>query len=71
MQADAYGGYDRWCSTAREDGARIAAACWAHARRKIHNVYLSTQPAPAEAARQRMGAIYLIAEEIRGRPAVS
>ncbi|NIG98077.1 MAG: transposase [Serratia symbiotica] len=62
LQADAYGGYDRWCSAAREGNARIAAACWALARRKIHDVYLSTQTAPAEAARQRMGAIYVIAE---------
>ncbi|NIG98913.1 MAG: IS66 family transposase [Serratia symbiotica] len=34
-------------------------------------MYLSTQTATAEAARQRIGGLYVIAEERRGRPAVS
>ncbi|BBI91032.1 transposase [Serratia symbiotica] len=47
---------------------KIEAACWAHARRKIHDVYISTQTATAEEALKRIGELYVIEEEIRGRP---
>ncbi|ENA1774699.1 IS66 family transposase [Yersinia ruckeri] len=68
LQADAYGGYDRLFSAEREGGALIEAACWAHARRKIHDVYISTHTATAEEALKRIGELYAIEEEIRGRP---
>ncbi|MFT3523506.1 IS66 family transposase, partial [Klebsiella pneumoniae] len=38
LQADAFAGYDRLFSTSREGGVLTEAACWAHARRKIHDV---------------------------------
>lgn len=68
LQADAYGGYDRLFSAEREGGVLIEAACWAHARRKIHDVYISTHTATAEEALKRIGELYAIEEEIRGRP---
>lgn len=45
------------------------AACWAHARKKIHDVYISTQTATAEEALKRISELYAIEEEIRGLPA--
>ncbi|WP_434801591.1 IS66 family transposase [Serratia symbiotica] len=68
LQADAYGGYDRLFSAEREGGALIEATCWAYARRKIHDVYISTQAATAEKALKRIGELYVVEEEIRGRP---
>ncbi|WP_267461754.1 IS66 family transposase [Klebsiella pneumoniae] len=38
MLADAFAGYDRLFSPEREGGPLTEAACWAHARRKIHDV---------------------------------
>ncbi|ENU2135137.1 IS66 family transposase, partial [Salmonella enterica] len=40
-----------------------------HARRKIHDVYISTQTATAEEALKRIGELYAVEEEIRGLPA--
>ncbi|MGC6031482.1 IS66 family transposase [Enterobacter kobei] len=68
LQADAYGGYDRLFSTEREGGVLTEAACWAHARRKIHDVYISAPTAMAEGALKRIGELYAIEEEIRGQP---
>ncbi|EFI3721960.1 IS66-like element ISEc43 family transposase, partial [Escherichia coli] len=50
LQADAFAGYDRLFSAEREGGALTEAGCWAHARRKIHDVYISTKSATAEEA---------------------
>ncbi|MDK9584438.1 IS66 family transposase [Lelliottia wanjuensis] len=69
LQADAFAGYDRLFSPEREGGPLTEAACWAHARRKIHDVYISTQTATAEEALKRIGELYVIEEEIRGLPA--
>ncbi len=43
LQADAFTGYDRLFSAEREGGALTEVACWAHARRKIHDVYISSK----------------------------
>ncbi len=68
LQADAYGGYDRLFSPEREGGPLTEAACWAHARRKIHDVYVGTKSATAEEALKRIIELYTIEDEIRGRP---
>ncbi|WP_373880362.1 IS66 family transposase, partial [Martelella alba] len=68
LQADAFTGYDRLFSTSREGGALIEAACWAHARRKIHDVYIGSKSATAEEALKRIGELYAIEAEIRDRP---
>lgn len=69
LQADAFAGYDRLFSAEREGGPLTEAACWAHARRKIHDVYISTRTATAEEALKRISELYAIEEEIRGLPA--
>lgn len=66
LQADAFAGYDRLFSAEREGGPLREAACWAHARRKIHDVYISTQTATAEEALKRIGELYAIEDEIHG-----
>ncbi|EER2138373.1 IS66 family transposase, partial [Escherichia coli] len=68
LQADAFNGYDRLFSAEREGGALTEAGCWAHARRKIHDVYISTKSATAEEALKLIGELYVIEHEIRGLP---
>jgi hypothetical protein len=57
------------CSAQSVKVALTEAACWAHARRKIHDVYISTRTATAEEALKRISELYAIEEEIRGLPA--
>lgn len=54
LQADAFAGYDRLFSAERDGGPLTEAACWAHARRKIHDVYISTQTATAAEVLKRI-----------------
>ncbi|MCM6291147.1 transposase, partial [Klebsiella pneumoniae] len=51
------------------NGQITEAACWAHARRKIHDVYVRTPSALTEEALKRIGELYVIEAEIRGMPA--
>ena len=64
LQADAYGGY----RALYESGRITEAACMAHARRKIHDVYISSKSATAEEALRRISELYAIEDEIRGLP---
>ncbi|MBZ5639669.1 MAG: IS66 family transposase, partial [Acidobacteriia bacterium] len=63
LQADAFSGYGHLY------GERIQeAACWAHARRAFYELHQANQsPVDAEAL-DRIGALYAIEAEIRGRP---
>ena len=67
LQADAYSGYAKLF-----DGGRIVhAACMAHARRYFWDVYESQKRASgtvAEQALKRIGKLYEIEADIRGRP---
>lgn len=45
------------------------AACWAHARHKIHDVHVRTPSAATEEALKRIGQLYAIEVELRGLPA--
>jgi transposase len=47
----------------------IGAACWAHARRKIHDVHVRTPSALTDEALKRIGELYAIEADIRGMPA--
>ncbi|MDP1189024.1 IS66 family transposase, partial [Klebsiella pneumoniae] len=51
------------------DGRIWVAACWAHARRKIHVVHVRSPSALSEEALRRIGELYAIEAEIRGMPA--
>src|SRR5215469_4287842 len=63
LQADAYAGFDRLY------GERIQeAACWAHVRRKFYEIHLAHASPIAAEALDRIGRLYRIEAEIRGRP---
>jgi transposase len=63
LQADAYAGFSRIY-----DGGKVfEAACWAHARRKFVDLHELHNSAAAAEALDRIGALYGIEREIRGR----
>jgi len=63
LQADAYAGFGHLY------GERIReAACWAHARRAFYELHEANQSPIAAEALERIGALYAIEAEIRGRP---
>ena len=64
LQADAYAGFHHLY----EGGAIYEVACWAHARRKFHDIHVvHASPITTEAI-HRIGALYGIEEDIRGKP---
>jgi transposase len=63
MQADAFPGFNQLY----ERGV-TEIACWAHVRRKFHDLYEAHQSPIAKEALERIGALYGIEREIRGRP---
>ena len=65
LQADTYAGFYELY----RNGQITEAACWAHARRKIHDVHVRTPSALTEEALKRIGELYAIEAEIRGMPA--
>lgn len=65
LQADAYAGFNELY----RNGQITEAACWAHARRKIHDVHVRTPSELTEEALKRIGELYAIEAEIRGMPA--
>ena len=65
LQADAYAGFHHVYGT----GDIYEVACWAHARRKFHEIHaIHASPITTEAL-ARIGALYAIEDEIRGKPA--
>lgn len=64
LQADAFPGFNRLYET----GGATEIACWAHVRRKFHDLYEAHQSPIAKEALERIGALYRIEREIRGRP---
>ena len=65
VELDAYAGFNELY----RDGRITEAACWAHARRKIHDVHVRTPSALTEEALKRIGELYAIEAEIRGMTA--
>jgi transposase len=64
LQADAYSGFHHLY----EGGAIYEVACWAHTRRKFHDIHaVHASPITTEAL-DRIGALYGIEEEVRGKP---
>jgi transposase len=71
LQADAYKGYGALFSAERIGGSLTEAACMAHARRGINDVWEPTRKsATAAEALARIGELYAIEKEIRGLPEV-
>jgi transposase len=64
LQADAYAGFHHLY------GNHIyEAACWANARRKFHEIHVVHTSQTTTEALARIGALYAIEDEIRGKPA--
>jgi transposase len=64
LQADAYAGFHHLYG----GGDIYEVACWAHARRKFHDIHaVHASPITTEAI-ARIGALYGIEEEVRGKP---
>lgn len=63
LQADGYAGFNRLY----EKGEIVEAACWAHVRRKFHDLYQAHRSPIAKEALERIGQLYGIEQEIRGR----
>jgi len=64
LQADGYSGFNGLYET----GRIREAACWAHARRKYYDVYVTDRSERAAEAIRRIGLLYAIEREIRGQP---
>jgi len=63
LQADAYSGF----SALYESGRILEASCWAHARRQFYDIYVANRSPIAAEAIQRIGTLYAIEREIRGK----
>jgi len=63
LQADGYAGFNKLY----EKGRILEAACWAHVRRKFHDLYQAHRSPIAKEALERIGQLYGIEQEIRGR----
>jgi transposase len=62
LQADAYAGFHHLYDT----GRIREAACWAHARRKFHDIHIAHPSPTTTEAIERIAALYAIEKEIRG-----
>ncbi|QGY33167.1 IS66 family transposase, partial [Pantoea cypripedii] len=65
LQADAYAGFNELY----REGHIKEAACWAHARRKIHDVHIRTPSEVTTEALHRIGELYAVEAGIRGKSA--
>jgi transposase len=63
LQADAYAGFDKLYGETIQE-----AACWAHARRKFEEIQVNTGSPIAAEAMLRIGRLYAVEAEIRGKP---
>ena len=63
LQADAYSGFGHLY----EGGRILEAACWAHARRAFFEIHQANESPIAAETLERIGALYGIEEQLRGR----
>src|SRR5450755_4567386 len=64
LQADAYAGFHHLYG----EGAIYEVACWAHARRKFHEIHVIHASPTTTEALSRIGALYAVEDEVRGKP---
>ena len=68
LQVDGYAGYDALAEPRRIGGTPLTLAyCWAHARRKLHDIYQKDGSEIAAEGLRRIAQIYKIEASIRGR----
>ena len=65
LQADAYSGFHHLYG----DGVIYEVACWAHTRRKFHDIHVAHASPTTTEALARIAALYAIEDQIRGKPA--
>jgi hypothetical protein len=65
LQANGYAGFHHLY----EGGRIVEAACWAHVRRKFYDIQVANGSSTAAEAVKRIGALYDIEREVRGKPA--
>ena len=63
LQADGYAGFDQLYAR----GDIVEAACWAHVRRKFYDIHVTNDSPIAAEALSRIGALYAIEADLRGR----
>ena len=69
LHADGYAGFNGLYAPDASGAARIVeVACWAHARRKFFDIHAANGSPIAREAVERIGRLYEIEAEIRGRP---
>jgi transposase len=68
LQVDGYAGFKSLLTGRPPDQIKLA-FCWAHCRRGFYELYRSTGSPLAEEALRRIGELYKVEAEIRGRPA--
>ena len=67
LQVDGYAGYDALAEPRRVGGAPLTLAyCWAHARRKLHDIYQKDGSEIAAEGLRRIARIYKIEASMRG-----
>jgi transposase len=66
LQVDGYAGYNRLTKDARTDGPLTLAFCWAHARRKLKEIFDRDGSEIAAEGLRRIAEFYKIEAEIRG-----
>ena len=64
LQADAYAGFNAVYETGRVQEA----ACWAHTRRKFHDLHVVHPTVFTTEVLRRIGELYAIEEQVRGKP---
>src|SRR6056297_704720 len=67
LQVDGYAGYNRLLKRPTQDVT--LAYCWAHARRKLHDVTQSSTAPIAQEGLTQIQALYRIEKDLRGQPA--
>jgi hypothetical protein len=68
LQVDGYSGFKSLLTSRPPDQIKLA-FCWAHCRRRFYEIHQATGSPLAEEALRRIGELYAIEAEIRGRPA--
>jgi len=68
LQVDGYAGYNALAELRRVGGAPLTLAyCWAHSRRKLHDIYQKDGSEMAAEGLRRIAQIYKIEASVRGR----
>ena len=67
LQVDGYAAYDALTDAKRVGGTVVLALCWSHFRRRFYEIAKGGTAPIASEALSRIGALYAIEAEIRGR----